>query len=420
MTSNLIGVPLLPDGEKFDGTGYSGYKTKIQALAKAHGLGGYLDGTIQKPSPMTAGGTAQSTMLPPEPTSIYSTTPSYDEWVHCDAIATALLVLNIKNPVGLGLKVDGSAHKAMQSLDNNHHHVTEMGLVNALHDLHSAYLVPGTPMAEHISRLRTLWQVANNMGAKIEDKGFRSILISLLGEEWDTVVPVLHTFTTSVEVISFVTMHANCLNRVPASLWVPPPRLLPTRTMTVTHAALLGKISFVPTRRGGKEGQWPSWWKGKRFMGAATVNYLETFAFTATTNPAVMWTAPEAIINVYDDIGVQTVTFRGEEVLASPESLMVWNEVADATVTIDIPEHDSNELQSDYPVLSTSLEFIDTISTSKLELVDSTHQSEFDINDSDDENLVFLEARTAAQIATEAFLQAGQPYPGDDHVQEDQ
>jgi hypothetical protein len=87
---------------------------------------------------------------------------------------------------------------------------------------------------------------------------------------------------------------------------------------------------------------------------------------------------------------------------------MVWNEVADATVTIDIPEHDSNELQSDYLVLSTSLEFIDTISTSELELVDSTHQSEFDINDSDDGNLVFLEARTTAQIATEAFLQAGQ------------
>ncbi|KAJ7831660.1 hypothetical protein B0H13DRAFT_2371310 [Mycena leptocephala] len=73
MTSNSTGVPLLPDGEKFDGTGYSGFKTKVMALAKARGLGGYLDGTIHKPTAPTAGGTAQTT-----------------EWTHRDAIATAL------------------------------------------------------------------------------------------------------------------------------------------------------------------------------------------------------------------------------------------------------------------------------------------------------------------------------------------
>ncbi|KAJ6531292.1 hypothetical protein B0H19DRAFT_967217, partial [Mycena capillaripes] len=116
MTSNSTGVPLLPDGEKFDGTGYSGFKTRITALAKARGLGGYLDGTIQRPSPPTAGATAQTIALPPDPTSIYSLTPSLEEWMHRDAIATALLVLNVKNPVGLGLKVDGTAAEAMKSL----------------------------------------------------------------------------------------------------------------------------------------------------------------------------------------------------------------------------------------------------------------------------------------------------------------
>jgi hypothetical protein len=193
-------------------------------------------------------------------------------------------------------------------------------------------------MAEHVSRLRTLWQVANDMGAKIEDKGFRSIFISLLGEEWDTVVPVLHTFTTSAEVISFVTMHADRLNRVPASTSPGSTTALTTNTYNDRDARRAARKNLIcsnpqcnaPGHKGhtiadcfwpggGKEGQWPSWWKGKRPMGAATVNYLETFAFTATTNPAVMWTAPEAIINVYDDIGVQTVTFCGEEVLASPE-----------------------------------------------------------------------------------------------------
>ncbi|KAJ7774165.1 hypothetical protein DFH07DRAFT_733114, partial [Mycena maculata] len=119
MTSNSTGVPLLPDGEKFDGTGYSGFKTKILALAKARGLGGYLDGTISCPPAPPApipGTTPQTAPLPPDATSIYSLTPSLEEWKHRDAIATALLVLNVKNPVGLGLKVDGSAGEAMKSL----------------------------------------------------------------------------------------------------------------------------------------------------------------------------------------------------------------------------------------------------------------------------------------------------------------
>ncbi|KAJ7637526.1 hypothetical protein B0H17DRAFT_913005, partial [Mycena rosella] len=120
--SNSTGVPLLPDGEKFDGTCYSGFNTKILVLAKARGLGGYLDGTIHKPlaSSPTAGGNAQTTALPPppppDPTSVYSLTPSLDEWIHRDAFTMALLVINVKNPVGLGLKLDNSAAEAMQSL----------------------------------------------------------------------------------------------------------------------------------------------------------------------------------------------------------------------------------------------------------------------------------------------------------------
>jgi hypothetical protein len=41
-----------------------------------------------------------------------------------------------QNPVGLGLKNDGTAAEAMQSLEDNHNKVTGMGLVNALCDLH--------------------------------------------------------------------------------------------------------------------------------------------------------------------------------------------------------------------------------------------------------------------------------------------
>ncbi|KAJ7465351.1 hypothetical protein B0H11DRAFT_1733668, partial [Mycena galericulata] len=231
MTSNSTGVPILPDAEKFEGTGYTGWETKIFALARARGLMAYFDGTCLKPPVPAAGNTTQTASPPPDPTPIYSMTPSYDEWVHRDATSHALIVLNVKNPIGLGLKLDGSAFEAIKSLRDIHNRVTDMGLVNAQRDLHTAHLVPGTPMAEHVARLRNLWKVANDMGAKIEDGQFRTIFISLLGEEWDNVVPVLHTYKTSAEVISFVTMHAERLNRTGApSTSNPVPQALATNT----------------------------------------------------------------------------------------------------------------------------------------------------------------------------------------------
>ncbi|KAJ7619055.1 hypothetical protein B0H17DRAFT_913527, partial [Mycena rosella] len=121
MSSNSPSVPLLPDGEKFDGTRFLGFKTTIYALAKARGVASYLDGTLPDPSPPPAGAgapvpTAMTVVLPPDPTPIYSMSPSPEEWKHHDAFAYALIVLNSKNPIGLGLKLDGSAHDAMKSL----------------------------------------------------------------------------------------------------------------------------------------------------------------------------------------------------------------------------------------------------------------------------------------------------------------
>ncbi|KAJ6475194.1 hypothetical protein DFH09DRAFT_852606, partial [Mycena vulgaris] len=113
------------------------------------------------------------------------------------------------------------------------------------------------------------------MGASIDDAQFCTIFISLLGEEWDMVVPVLHTYKSSAEVISFVTMHAERLNRtgVPSSS-TPAPQALAANTNFDTHRAARknlvcsnvqcgapGKKGHTNTDcfwpGGGKEGQWP-------------------------------------------------------------------------------------------------------------------------------------------------------------------
>ncbi|CAK5266797.1 unnamed protein product [Mycena citricolor] len=86
--------------------------------------------------------------------------------------------------------------------------LTAMAQMQAKRDLHSTMLAPGTSMGDHIARMRSLWQRANEVGAAISDADFVSTFIGSLGEEWDAVVPLLYGMKTSVEVISFVTMHA--------------------------------------------------------------------------------------------------------------------------------------------------------------------------------------------------------------------
>ncbi|KAJ7129925.1 hypothetical protein C8R46DRAFT_925191, partial [Mycena filopes] len=156
-------------------------------------------------------------------------------------------------------------------------------------------------MTEHVARVRNLWRAANDMGAKILDTQFRTIFISLLGEEWDTVVPVLHTFKTSAEVISFVNMHAERLNRtgVPSTS-TPAPQVLAANTNFESRdARRAARRNLICTNSqcgadgkkghtiencfwpgGGKAGQWPSWWKGKKGPATPAVNAVETFAFS--------------------------------------------------------------------------------------------------------------------------------------------
>ncbi|KAJ7263522.1 hypothetical protein C8J57DRAFT_1513020 [Mycena rebaudengoi] len=117
---------------------------------------------------------------------------------------------------------------------------------------------------------------------------------------------------------------------------------------------------------------------------------VETFAFAS-------WTLPEAVINVHDGSGIQAVSFHVEELLASPESLMSWGEAVDATIPVALPRLTTNSLALFDIINSTS------IISSTFKLVEPCAYSQ-----------------GADQVAVEAFLRAGQPYPRDDGVQAEQ
>ncbi|KAJ6627302.1 hypothetical protein B0H10DRAFT_2210677 [Mycena sp. CBHHK59/15] len=246
-------------------------------------------------------------------------------------------------------------------------------------------------MAKHVSCLCNLWQVANDMGAGIVDAQFHTVFNSLFEEEWDNVVPVLHTFKTSVEIISFVTMHAERLNRNgTSSTSNPTPQALPANTnfdacraarknlvCSNVQCSAPGKKGHVITDcywpGGGKEGQWPAWWKGKKPAATLAANGVETFAFS-------VWTIPEAVVKIYDTDGIQAVQFHGEEVLASPESFMAWEEAAEATVPSMLPNSNFS-IQSE----TSSFEILNVIvlssASSDFELVSDLSVVSDDTND---------------------------------------
>ncbi|KAJ7257637.1 hypothetical protein C8J57DRAFT_1234783 [Mycena rebaudengoi] len=123
----------------------------------------------------------------------------------------------------------------------------------------------------------------------------------------------------------------------------------------------------------------------------------------------------------------RAVNFRREEVLASPESLMAWNEAADATVPVSMPNGVAAEMSSNaylVPDSSDSFNIIDSAATSEFELVDEVETDDdvpgLEPVDPNHHLPHFLEACGAVQTSLEVSLQHGQLYPGDDHIQEEQ
>ncbi|KAF7318315.1 hypothetical protein HMN09_00340300 [Mycena chlorophos] len=445
MSANSNPLTILPDGEKFDGAGFVGFETKFLAVADARGLRGYIEGTIVRPgpaivvTPAPVAGTAstvsttppapQSVPIPPDPTSIYSTTPSLDEWRHRDGMAKALIVLNVKDPVGLGLKTDGTAAEAWDSLVTNHKRVNQMALIQARRELVTTFLQPGTPIQEHVALLRNLHRKANDQGAKVNDEEFRTIFIGYT------------PLTSSAEVISLVVMHADRLSsRVLSTSSTT--QALATNTRDSRRAARKNLICSnsqcgAPGKRGhtiedcfwlggGKAGQWPAWWKGKKPGTETTANAVETYVFS-------VWTVPAATIDVYDTEGTQAISFRGEDFLASPETLMTWTEAADATIPVEVPQIPNDGSSVEYLESDASISVIGTDTESyasvgasdagmpELQTLDtetdlgsdgdrSDSQSDCSEDDSDSDTYAAMRGR---EIEIADILRASQPYPGD-------
>ncbi|KAF8525544.1 hypothetical protein BU17DRAFT_83798 [Hysterangium stoloniferum] len=129
----------------------------------ARGVRGYLDGTIQKPSPPT-------TNTIPTPTSYWGfKNPSPEEWEQRNAYVKAMIDLNIKNPVGHGIKCMDTAGEVWSALKDIHDTLSDIGLLNADNGLRVIKHIDGTNILSHFARLREGWAKVNVQGGKMDD-----------------------------------------------------------------------------------------------------------------------------------------------------------------------------------------------------------------------------------------------------------
>lgn len=272
--------PNFPEETHFDGTNYATFKNRVVIAARARGARGYLDGTITKPEPAVDKKSEQ------RPTEWSSKQPSLEEWEERDAWALGLIIYNTKNPVGLGIKMDGSAAEAWTTLTENYGVFSEIAAINAEKRLRATEFSDGMDFLKHVEDLREKWRSATEKGAKIDDSTFRTILIASLPESWNAVVAGIYAKTESKDVIAALTVHWDrlVLQKQKAGISA-------TALQTQTKPRLVcvnpncrrngHTIDNCYWRGGGKEGQFPPNFRNKNKMSRTPSSETQTPATPA-------------------------------------------------------------------------------------------------------------------------------------------
>ncbi|EKM77667.1 hypothetical protein AGABI1DRAFT_13095, partial [Agaricus bisporus var. burnettii JB137-S8] len=142
-----------------------------------------------------------------------SNTPAQAEWRVRNAWAMGLLIYNTTDPVGLGINIQSTAADTWTSYVDTYEVASEVATLNAESELRNMTYSDGQDFIEFITRMRTRWSNATALGAKIDDKSFRTIVLNALPSFWDPIVSTLYTASTSREAINRLMTHWARVNR---------------------------------------------------------------------------------------------------------------------------------------------------------------------------------------------------------------
>jgi len=294
----------LLSNEKFNGMNWTKFEKPILAAVKSCSMLPYIDGTLQQPANPGASST-------PTPTTYWgSKTPTQEEWDQRDAYVQGLIILNVKNPVGHGVRTDGTGLEMWKSLTDHFDTVTDLGLMDAKNRLCAIRYLEGSDLNAHFAGLCVRWERVNNQGGTMTDVQFCMIILGFMPKSWSTIVSTLMTTAKSSEVIVKLTMHSQLLACNTLSISTPSQSThshsLMTQTQTCSHQCstdictnpVCGQTRHTIERcfkpGGGMAGQYPSWW-GRQ--GSGNLPNATTASNPTTANSAIVTTASPSPIS---------------------------------------------------------------------------------------------------------------------------
>jgi hypothetical protein len=308
-SSGAIPPPIaeVPEDQKFDSgvkTTWISVKRRITNALKTQGLYGYADGTIIMPSvpalpqqTTTAAASAGAGIVPATvtPTAVYSTSPSLEEWTFRNDRAKGIIESYIDDlPSLLHGTDEKTAREVMVGLEAEYGQKDDLIKVMTERKLRTYMFNGSEPLDEFFKNLRSIRREAVQAGNEIDDPTFRQIVLAAFpGKEFDGIISNItsapNTYTTSSSVIQQIAFsYSRIEERSNAAA-------SGSKITAEAHAAVLAKVEELEKKvaaawakgqksdvkcsncgrtghlaadcfrkGGGKEGQYPSWWKGKK------------------------------------------------------------------------------------------------------------------------------------------------------------
>jgi len=114
---------------------------------------------------------------------------------------------NIRNPIGLGANVLGTAEVLWRSLTNLYDRLSEIAKLHAEEKLRSLQFCDRDDFSTHITQFRLFWQKVNAIGGSISNASFCTIILGSLPASWDSIVTTLYTTTSSADALIQLDVH---------------------------------------------------------------------------------------------------------------------------------------------------------------------------------------------------------------------
>ena len=211
MSSGTPSLTLLSEEQKFNGENLLQWNVTMNQLLGSKGLTGYIDGNVVKPAIPSS-----DAATPDHTTPIYSSKPTYDEWVFRDQLARGHITLNCTDIAGLGVKTTGTAKEAWDSIQSEWGKSTDMRRSHVQEALDRTVYAEDSSVQEHIKLLQTRKAAVDNLSTSaMTDKTWKGIIIRSIPPtmKWLPVIPSLYTMTTTADVFSTLIAHEMIIDR---------------------------------------------------------------------------------------------------------------------------------------------------------------------------------------------------------------